>query len=369
MKIAVISSHTQSLFLFRMDMMKSFIDEGHTVVAFGSEDENIWSSKFEENGIIYKKFFVQRNGLNPFGDLKTLIELSRLIKNEKPDKIFLYQAKTIIYGSVAAKINGVNEVYSLVAGLGSILRGKGIKNKTLRIIMRYQYKIACAISAKVIFQNIDDADEFVKQKMVNRDKVVIINGSGVNLDKFVPAPLPSTPTFLFIGRLIKDKGIVEYLEASKKIKQHYPEIKCLLVGPYDTNPSALKKEELLPYIESEIIDYFGEQNDVIPFINQCSTFVLPSYHEGTPKAVLEAMAVGRSIITTNAPGCKETVVDGFNGYLVPVNSVDSLVEKMTNLIKHPNLNISMAEHSLSIVREKYDVKKVNQSIMRIMELV
>lgn len=197
-------------------------------------------------------------------------------------------------------------------------------------------------------------------------KAVIINGSGVNLEKFQPTPIPSEPAFLFIGRLIKDKGIVEYLEASKAIKGRYPNVRCLVVGPFDSNPSSLTPEELQPYIYDGIIEYFGEQADVRPFITQCSTYVLPSYHEGTPKTVLEAMAMGRPIITTDAPGCRETVQQGVNGYLVGVQDVQGLTQKMEHLIANPELCKKLGEASLKIAREKYDVKRVNQDILHTM---
>lgn len=368
MKIAVLSSHTNSLFWFRMDMMKNFIKNGHSVVALGQESELIWKSKFEKNGIQYKQLFVERNGINPINDLKTFSELNHFMKAEKPDKIFAYQAKTIIYGSVAAKLNGIREVYPMVAGLGSIFRGTGFKNNIVKTIMKVQYWTASKCSVKVFFQNNDDKNEFIKYKLIKDSKTVIINGSGVNLEKFKPTPIPKDPAFLFIGRLIKDKGIMEYLKACTEVKNKYPQIRCLLVGPYDSNPSALKAEELKPYIDDGIIEYFGEQSDVRPFLNQCSTYVLPSYHEGTPKTVLEAMATGRAIITSNAPGCRETVTDGVNGFLVNVKDIEELIEKMEYLICNPNINQEMAASSLKKVKEKYDVKIINQTIMRTMKL-
>ena len=158
---------------------------------------------------------------------------------------------------------------------------------------------------------------------------MVIHGSGVNLEKFVPTEMPEIPTFLYIGRLIKDKGVGEYLEACQKIKRLYgKKVRCLLVGPFDSNPSALKPEELQPLINSGVLEYFGEQSDVRPYISQCSIYVLPSYHEGTPKTVLENMAMGRAIITTDAPGCRETVVNGENGYLVEVKNEDAEVDRM-----------------------------------------
>lgn len=369
MKIAVLSSHTSSLFWFRMDMMKDFIQHGHSVIALGPEAESIWNSKFEENGIRYKQLFVERNGINPFSDLRTYRELSKFMKEEKLDKIFAYQAKTVVYGSLAAKANGITEIYPLIAGLGSIFRGEGIKNKIIKIIMKTEYRLACNASKKVFFQNNDDKKEFITNGLIQEDKIVIINGSGVNLDKFKPESLPKKPVFLFIGRLIKDKGVMEYLEACNRVKGEYPDVRCLLVGPYDSNPSALQPEELQPFIDRGVIEYFGEQSDVRPYLKQCSTYVLPSYHEGTPKTVLEAMAIGRSIITSDAPGCRETVTDGYNGYLVPIKDIDTLVGKMKSLIENQETNKIMAERSLKLAKEKYDVNLVNKSIMKTMGLI
>jgi glycosyltransferase involved in cell wall biosynthesis len=369
MKVAVLSSHTSSLFWFRMDMMKDFIKHGHSVIALGPEPESNWKSKFEENGIHYKQLFVERNGINPFSDLRTYQELKQFMKEEKPDKVFAYQAKTVVYGSLAAKANGITEVYPLIAGLGSIFRGVGLKNKIIKTIMKTEYRLACNASKKMFFQNNDDKNEFINNGLIKEDKIVIINGSGVNLEKFKPEPLPDTPAFLFIGRLIKDKGVMEYLEACKRIKAEYPEVRCLLVGPYDSNPSALQSEELHPFIEQGIIEYFGEQSDVRPYLKQCSTYVLPSYHEGTPKTVLEAMAIGRSIITSDAPGCRETVTDGYNGFLVSIKDVNGLVDKMRTLIEDQETNRIMAERSLKLAKEKYDVNIVNKSIMKTMQLI
>lgn len=368
MKIAVLSSHTLSLFWFRMDMMKDFIRAGHTVIALGQESEEAWSDKFAEHEIMYRQFHVNRNGINPFDDFQTLWELKRLMKVEKPDKVFAYQAKSIVYGSMAAKLNGITEIYPLIAGLGSVFRGSGFKNKVLKLIMKTEYKFACKNSKKVIFQNNDDREEFIAHKIIAAEKTAIIHGSGVNIEELYPQELPKQSVFLFIGRLIKDKGIMEYLEACKWIKKEYPKTRCLLVGSYDGNPSALKANELEPYIKNKIIEYFGEQTDVRPFLAACSTYILPSYHEGTPKSVLEAMAMGRAVITSDAPGCRETIIDGENGYLVPVKDVEILVDKMKYLIEHPEINIRMGKRSREIAEEKYDVRKVNKAIMKIMNI-
>lgn len=369
MKIAVLSSHTPSLYWFRMDMMKEFINNGHTVIALGADSEGEWKAKFSEYDIDYRQLYVERNSINPIKDLRTFGELYRFMKKEKPDKVFAYQAKTVVYGSIAARLKGITEVYPLIAGLGSIFRGTGYKNKMVKNIMKMEYWLACRCSKKVFFQNNDDKDEFIYNRLLNIDKTVIINGSGVNLEKFKPVPIPVQPVFLFIGRLIKDKGIIEYLEACKAVKEKLPHIRCILVGPYDSNPSALKPVELQPYLDSGVVEYFGEQSDVRPFIAQCSTYVLPSYHEGTPKTVLEAMAMGRPIITSEAPGCRETVTNAVNGYLVEVKDIQGLAEKMLYLANHSAICREMGAKSLEIAKKKYDVKRVNQAIMETMGII
>lgn len=368
MKIAVLSSHTPSLFWFRLDMMRLFIEYGHQVFALGPEPSIEWEAKFKDNGIDYRQIFVERNGTNPFSDLRTYRDLYRFLEHEKPDKVFCYQAKTILYGSLAARFNEISDVYPLIAGLGSIFIGTGLKHRIYKTIIKAGYRMACSSSKKVFFQNEDDKAEFVKNGLVDIQKTVIINGSGVNLDKFRAVEMPPKPAFLLIGRLIKDKGIMEYLEACKVVRDKYPSVRCLLVGPYDSNPSALKPEDLQPYIDSGIIEYCGEQSDVRPYIAMCSTYVLPSYREGTPKTVLEAMAMGRAIITSNAPGCKETVIDGENGFLVKVKDASDLAEKMEYLILNPETCRIMGEKSLVIAKEKYDVNFVNQRIMEAMKL-
>ncbi|GED49149.1 glycosyltransferase family 4 protein [Carnobacterium maltaromaticum] len=369
MKIIILSSHTDSLFWFRMDMMQEMIKKGCEVIAVGNEPELEWSNKFQEKGIKYRCIKVNRNGLNPFSDFKTIISIKHVLSEEKPNKIFIYQAKTIVYGSIAAKLVNINEVYLLFAGLGSVFRGTGFKNRILKKIMKIQYKISCKISKNVFFQNEDDEKTFIENKLVNKRKIVRINGSGVNLEKFKIQKFHGDPICLFIGRLIKDKGIVEYLEAARKVREQIPNSKFLLVGPFDTNPSALSWEELNKFIVDGTIEYYGEKNDVRPYVEKSSIFVLPSYHEGTPKSVLEAMAMGKAIITTDTPGCKETVNNGENGYLVKMKNVEELTEKIIYLLNNKDVLETMSINSFKICKDKFDVEKVNNVILKTMNLV
>lgn len=367
-RIAVLSSHTPSLFWFRMDMMRKFQGCGYEVFAVGNESTKDWEDKFSEYGIIYKEIFVSRNGVNPLDDLKTLRSIKRVLKEIKPDKIFTYQAKTVIYGGIAANRLGITEVYPLIAGMGSVFLKNDLKTRIIQAVMTSEYKFGMHKCPVVFFQNHDDEQIFKDNHIVTNQKVVMLHGSGVNLKKFHVEQLPDKFAFLCISRLIRDKGVYEYLEASRRVKKEHPEVRFLLVGPYDSNPSAIKPEELQAFIDDGSVEYFGEQEDVRPYLAQCNVFVLPSYREGTPKTNLEAMASGRAVITTDAPGCKETVVDGENGYLIPVKDVDTLCAKMTHFIDNPTLVSKMGADGRTKAETIFDVEVVNQRICEAMGL-
>lgn len=368
MKIAVLSSHTPSLFWFRVDMMKSFLARGHEVYALGNEAEADWTDRFSNLGITYRKIDVQRNGTNPIMDLKSIGSIKSVLNEIMPDKIFTYQAKTIIYGTIAANKLGITEVYPLIAGLGSIFLNNDFKTKVIRTVLMNEYKYSMRKCPSIFFQNYDDLDTFKKRKTINKQRTAMLHGSGVNLDKFKVQPMPEKFGFLCISRLIRDKGVFEYLEACERIKKNNPNVRCLLVGPYDSNPSSLKPEELQRFIDNGIIEYFGEQSDVVPYLAQCNVYVLPSYREGTPKTVLEAMSCGRPCITTDAPGCRETVDNNVNGILVSVKDVDKLVDAMQYMIDHPNEIKEMSKQGRKKAESVFDVKKVNEKICRTMQI-
>lgn len=370
MRVILLSSHTPSFFWYRVDLMLEMRAHGAEVYAAGQMPEEDWKAKFEELGVKYRQIEVSRNGLNPFMDFETLKSIRKLLKEISPDKVFVFQAKMISYGSMAAESLGIKEIYTLIAGVGSVFLGKTLKEKMVMYTMSYLYKQAFRRSKKIFLQNNDDKDLLIDKGLLKDDKIVMIHGSGVNLDIFSVSELPDKPTFLYIGRLVKDKGVGEYLKACQMIKTEYnKKVRCLLVGPYDTNPTALKPKELQTFIDEGVIEYFGEQTDVRPFIRQCSVFVLPSYREGTPKTVLEAMSMGRAIITSNAPGCKETVINGVNGYLTEVKNTKDVAEKMKELIEHPNLVTTMGLKSREMAVDKFDVRKVNHIILETMGII
>lgn len=368
MKIAVLSCHTPSLFWFRMDMMRAFLAKGHQVIAVGDQKEIDWKDRFLEQGIQYRQARLQRNGTNPLKDLESFLSLRTILHQERPDCVFTYQAKTVIYGALAANSLGITEVYPLIAGVGSVFLADGIKAKLLRTILCLEYRAALHKCPGVFFQNRDDVQVFKENGILHGQKITMLRGSGVNLERFRRCELPERFGILCVARLIRDKGVMEYLEACRILRTRYPDLRCMLVGPYDTNHSAITQEELQTYLEDGSVEYFGEQEDVLPFLQQCTVFVLPSYREGTPKSILEAMAVGRAVVTTDAPGCRETVRHGENGLLVPVKDSDALVEAVDRLYHHPQQLREMAKKSRQMAEERFDVRIVNQTIMETMKL-
>lgn len=362
--IAVISAHTPSIFWFRMDMMKAFANYGYKVYALGNEPEEKWADKFSAEGIVYRNIAVERNSLNPLGDLKTIISIKKQLKLIRPEKIFTYQAKTVIYGGIAARLSGIKEVYPLIAGVGSVFLKEDKKTKLVRKIMVAEYKLGMSKCPVVFFQNADDEQIFRSNHIIKKQRVAMIPGSGVNTEKFKTMPMPETFGFLCISRLIKDKGVIEYLDAARIVKKEYPSVRFMLVGPFDSNPSAVTKEELQKYIDDSTVEYFGEQEDVRPYIEQCNVFVLPSYREGTPKTNLEAMSCSRAVITTDAPGCRETVKNGENGFLVPVRDVEALCRKMKYFIENPAAASGMGQIGRKMAQEKFAIEIVNDIICR-----
>ena len=369
MRITVVTAATNTIPRFRIDMIDEFIRRGAEVSVFGDEPESSWDAYFADHGISYFSYRVSRNGTNPISDLSTLNELRSLFKKVKPDKVFTYQAKPNIYGSLAAHQAGIDDVFVMMGGLGSVFRATDLKSRAVGAVVGMEYRAALKYASKVFFQNKDDVELFSSRGIVSSDKVVMTRGSGVNLSQFPACELPDTDSFLFVGRLVRGKGVFDYLDAARIVKSRHHEAQFHLVGPYDTNPTALKPEDLQPYIEDGTVEYHGEQSNVQPFLKASSCFVLPSYYgEGTPKSALEAMATGRPLIVADAVGCREVVRNGENGFLVPPMNPAAIADAMEKLILDRRLKSRMAINSRIIAEELFDVKKVNQTICMAMEL-
>lgn len=371
-KVILLSNSIQSLIDLRLHLLRELVGLGYDVVACApSPDEDVEriSKKLEKIGIRFVKIKLDVSGINPFCDFITFLRLLRLFRKEKPSVVIAYRVKLSIYASLAAFFAGVKNIYSMVTGLGYTFVNKSFKARVARFVVEKLFKIAFVFNKKVFFQNPDDLGLFVCKKLLSKDKAILVNGSGVDVDEYSETPFPNVCTFFLGARLIKDKGVFEYIEAVRRLKKNYPDVRFLLAGDLSPNPSSLTKAELDSLISEGVVEYLGFVSNMKKVLSEASVFVLPSYREGTPRSVLEAMAVGRPIVTADAPGCRETVVDGVNGYLVPVKDVDALVQAMERFILHPELLAKMGEESRKIAEEKYDVNKVNKFILKIMDLM
>ncbi len=361
-KIMIVAGLGASLVLFRGDMIKSWLKKGFKVVAAapGSDVEK----QLKNMGAAYHSIPLNRTGLNPFADLVLFLQLRKLLKREKPGYLFCYTAKPVIFGSLAAFFNRKIRVFVMITGLGYVFSAGSVKGLLLKKLIAWLYRIALSRSEKVFFQNPDDLEEFLKLKIIRQDKAILINGSGVNIDNFSPRPLPQSQiSFLMIARLLREKGVNEYIEAARIVKNRQPQARFVLVGwSFSDNPSAIGPDQIEMWKHEGIVEIYGETKDVRPYIADSSVYVLPSYREGTPRTVLEAMAMGRPIITTDVPGCRETVRDGLNGFLVSVKDSNALAEAMEKMIREPNLLAQMGTESRKLAEQKYDVHKVNRVI-------
>ncbi|MFA6409744.1 MAG: glycosyltransferase family 4 protein [Gammaproteobacteria bacterium] len=367
-KIFIVAGLARSLINFRMHLLLDFKKHGLNVVAFAPDEDSFVREKLSKNGISFVRIRMNRTGLNPIKDILALINLYILLKKHKPDFILSYTLKPIIYSSLVAHFIGDSEIIPMITGLGFIFVGEGALSKCLKGAVQILFKFIFKHSKVVFFQNQDILNLFLDKRIIFKSKAVLINGSGVDLGHFFVKPLPQKPIFLMICRLLKDKGLLEYFAAAEKIKKKYSEVIFKLVGYIDSNPNSLKQREMDRVLGEGYVEFFGKIDDVRGEISDSSVYVLPSYCEGTPRSVLEAMSMGRPIITTDAPGCRETVVDGVNGFLVPIKNVEKLAEAMEKFILHPEIIPVMGKESRRIAEEKFDVHKVNAVILREMGL-
>ena len=370
MRIVVIASLAESLLNFRSPLIAALLREGHEVICCAPGHDPQLALRLEALGASFLPIALDRTGINPLGDIRALLQLRRLFRRLRPDLVLGYTIKPVIYGSLAARLAGVPRIFSMITGLGYAFMGKSAKQRAVNLIVCTLYRTALRANRRVFFQNRDDLALFLERRLIrSQEQAVLINGSGVDLAEFPAQPPVLRPiTFLLIARLLKDKGIYEYVEACAILKKRYPKVQFQLLGPLDSNPSAIAREQVEAWTRGGSIDYLGETGDVRPYIAAATVYVLPSYREGTPRTVLEAMAMGRPVITTDAPGCRETVREGENGFLVPVREVGGLVQAMERFILSPELALGMGRRSRELAEEKYDVHKVNGVIMKTLGL-
>jgi glycosyltransferase involved in cell wall biosynthesis len=330
-KIAIVLNTSWNIYNFRLGLVRSLINEGHEIIAVAPYDE--YSSKLKEIGCTYEKVTMDSRGANPIKDFGLTIELFRIYRRINPDIILHFTIKPNIYGTLAAKLLGIPTINN-VCGLGTVFLNRGI----VSFVAKMMYKVAFKFPAKVLFQNDQDKKLFIDEKLIEKDIAELIPGSGIDLSKFVPKVLPNNKdfTFLLISRLIHDKGIVEYIEAIKKLKQRGIKAKFQILGAIDEeHRRGIPADIINSWIQDGLIEYLGRVSDVRNYILKADCIVLPSYREGTPRTLLEAAGMARPIVTTNVAGCNNVVKDNYNGFLCDLKDVDDLADKMLKMYNLP----------------------------------
>ena len=346
MRIAVFANTSWYLYNFRLNLMQAFIAAGHEVVAVGPPDDYV--NKLITAGIRHRAIPLAGASVNPLRELHTVWALHRIFRNDDIDVMLSYTPKGNIYGAMAAAMNGLPTVPN-VSGLGRVF----IRRSPLTWLVKQLYRFTFARAARVFFQNREDLELFVRIGLVSAGKSERLPGSGVDLARFAPVQqaahnpvlLPQVKegwlagserlVFLLVARLLWDKGVGEYVEAARKVRQKYPAAEFRLLGFLDVqNPSAIPRAQVEAWVEEGVVNYLGSTDDVLPFLHDADCVVLPSYYrEGCPRTLLEAAALAKPIITTDAPGCRDTVDDGVTGFLCRLRDADDLANKMLRMIE------------------------------------
>lgn len=374
MKIALIGTTAVSQLNFRKELIKKLVSSGHDVFCLAIDYSDSTRKKITGLGAVPIDYQLSRSGINPFSDIINTIKLFLILKKLHLDLVLSYFSKPAIFGSLAAKLAKVPQRYAMLEGLGYCFteqpNGLSLKTKIIKSIQIFLYKISFSTIKGLILLNKNDHIDLVERYKLNVE-TFIWGGIGLNLDDFVKTDgyINEKISFLFIGRLLKEKGIYEFIHAASKIKKIYPDVEFIVLGDLDSaNPGSLTESELNSLINHHIITYPGFVKNIQEWISKSSVFVLPSYREGLPRSTQEAMAMGLAIITTDVPGCRDTVIDGINGLIVKPWSNQDLYEKMIYLIKNPDVIKKMGKESHLLAKNNYDQNKTNKDLLDFLKI-
>lgn len=360
--IALVANSTWNIYNFRLNLIDKFIAEGMDVVVIAPVDEYLTYKEKYPTVRHYGLRLLDRDSTNPIKDFLLLIELIRRYKKIKPDIILHFTNKPNIYGGIAAKIAGIKSI-AVVTGLGYAFINKGF----VRAVMTYLYKFTAAFHSKFIFENIEDRELFDQIGIVSGTKAISVKGCGVNTIWYHPFPngqIKDKTIFTFIGRLLYDKGIREFVEAARQIKSMRQDVAFWIVGELDAeNPATIDKDDLLQWVDEDVVYYHGFIKDVRNIIAASDCIVLPSYREAIPRTITEGMSMAKPVITTDTAGCREAVDEGINGYLVPIKDTQGLAQAFNaflSLTHEKQLEMGFAGRKKAV--EEFDDQKIAQEI-------
>ncbi len=367
--IAIISSQAFSLVNFRGPLIRELAAQGIGIVALAPDYTPDVRSQVQELGAQTLDYSLNRAGTNPMRDVVDMLRLARLLRQIRPQVALGYFAKPVVFGTIAAWLARVPLRIAMIEGLGyAFMRdetAQSIGRKLLRGIASGLYRFALGKAGRVILLNQDDIEDLCAAGVLDASKAILIRGIGVDLDAFSPVPAVTEPvTFVLVARLLREKGVYDFVEAARRIHVSNPDARFVLVGDRDANPGSVSTEQLTAWQSEGVIRWTGSVPDVRPHLAAASVFVLPSYYrEGVPRSTQEAMAMGRPVITTDAPGCRETVDEGVNGFLVPPRSPGALVQAMQRFIAQPSLITTMGAASRRMAEERFDVRVLNRQLL------
>jgi glycosyltransferase involved in cell wall biosynthesis len=360
--VVVLGSYAPSLILFRGPLIAELISRGYRVVAMAPRIGSDIAGQLRSMGAEPRDVDIENASMAPRATLRSLRALERAFREIRPDAVIAYTIKPVTLGCLAAAKAGVPRIVALITGLGfAFIDGGGLKRRLSRLVATTLYRRALRKAHAIIFQNPDDRAFFRDRRITTRSDAAVVAGSGIDVAHYTPAPLPPGPDFLMIARLLGDKGVREYASAARRLKQAHPAARFRLVGFLDPSPDGISQAEVDGW--SDAVEFLGKLDDVRPAIAEARVYVLPSYREGTPRSSLEAMAVGRAVVTTHAVGCRETVEEGVNGFMVPVRDADALAAAMERFIVDPGLAERMGRESRRIAEDKFDVRRVNAALL------
>ena len=360
---------------FWSTLIRRISEAGHEVLCLLPEsqpgDDPAWEADIASLGGRIMHYPLDRKGLNPFRDFSTLLRLRAIFAAERPDVLFAFTIKPVIYGSFAAFLAGTparKNRYVMITGLGYMFEADSPVKRVLLHAARLLYRLAFSCVGGVYFQNQDDKNLFDKLSITPRSVTVRLSkGTGVALDRFSSMPQPphaeDAPLFLYVGRLLEAKGLRELAEAARLVKKEHPKARICFLGPEEHGPGAVALEEVRAWEREGIIEYLGATRDVRPYLASASVVVLPSWREGTPTSLLEAMAVGRALIATDVPGCREVLRDGENGILVPKGDPEALATAIKQLIVNPSLRDQMGAAGRAMVEREFSAVHVAAGLM------
>lgn len=376
MRIALVGTVSSSIFGFRKMLIQSLVSQGHDVYVFTTDLTAELKRKAEQElGVKARSYSLARTGMNPISDLCAMVSLSREFGKLKLDLVFCYFSKPVIFGSLAAKLAGVSRCYGMLEGLGYYFTeepgGDGLKKKLIRGVQVSLFRLVAPFLNGLIVLNPDDKDDLVNKYRIKADSIFVLGGIGLCLNEYPYSPPPTTlPTFVFVGRLLAEKGINQFLGAAEVLEKRYKNVNFHVIGGLDEgNPGSVDVEYLSELHDKGVIFYSGPVSDVPLRLKASSVFVLPSYYrEGVPRSIQEAMSVGRPIITTDSPGCRETVIDGVNGFLIPPHDLGGLILAMEYFINSPECISSMGVESRKMAEERFNAIEVNERLIRFLDL-